>query len=151
MRKKFKKSLVFCVDFDGTCVTHSYPNLGHEIGAVKVLKALVEKGHKLILWTMRCDDQKEVILGKEHDNYKIHGGDFLTQAVEWFASHEIPLYSKQRNPSQDIWTTSPKCYADYYIDDAALGVPLKFNEELSDRPYVDWDGVETILKANGII
>lgn len=41
------------IDFDGTCVTHNHPTIGEEIGAVPVLKALVAKGHNLILFTMR--------------------------------------------------------------------------------------------------
>ena len=45
--------MVIAVDFDGTCVTHDYPAVGKEIGAVPVLKALVQAGHKLILFTMR--------------------------------------------------------------------------------------------------
>ena len=45
--------MYIAVDFDGTCVTHDYPRIGKEIGATKVLKRLVEAGHKLILNTMR--------------------------------------------------------------------------------------------------
>lgn len=48
--------MVITVDFDGTCVTHEFPKVGHDIGAVPVLKQLVEKGHHIILRTMRCDD-----------------------------------------------------------------------------------------------
>ena len=29
-----------CIDFDGTCVTHEYPKVGKQIGAVSVLKEL---------------------------------------------------------------------------------------------------------------
>lgn len=60
------------IDFDGTCVTHDYPRIGKDIGAVPVLKELVERGHKLILNTMRS--------GKE-----------LEDAVEWFKKM-ISLY-----------------------------------------------------------
>jgi hypothetical protein len=37
-----KESIVIAVDFDGTCVTHEYPRVGQDIGAVPVLKKLVE-------------------------------------------------------------------------------------------------------------
>jgi len=30
-----------CIDFDGTCVTHEFPKVGKDIGAVPVLKKLV--------------------------------------------------------------------------------------------------------------
>ena len=45
--------LIIAVDFDGTCVTHEYPDIGRDIGAAPVLKRLVESGVRLILWTMR--------------------------------------------------------------------------------------------------
>ena len=37
--------MILAVDFDGTCVTHEFPEVGRDIGAVPVLKELVEKGH----------------------------------------------------------------------------------------------------------
>lgn len=43
--------MIIAVDFDGTCVTHEY--VGKEIGAAEVLKELTDKGHKIILFTMR--------------------------------------------------------------------------------------------------
>jgi len=33
------------VDFDGTCVSHAYPEVGIDIGAIPVLKRLVSNGH----------------------------------------------------------------------------------------------------------
>jgi hypothetical protein len=30
--------VIIAVDFDGTCVTHEYPKVGRDIGAVPVLK-----------------------------------------------------------------------------------------------------------------
>lgn len=139
--------MTIAVDFDGTCVTHSFPELGKDIGAVPVLKELINKGHQLILWTMRCDGQVEQQFG----NYKMHGGDFLTQAVNWFEENDIPLFGIQRNPVQDTWTTSPKAYAQLYIDDAALGCPLKFKPEFDSRPFVDWVEVEKLLIQQGIL
>ena len=49
------KSLEIVVDFDGTCVTHEFPKVGLDIGAVPVLKKLVAVGHRLILFTMRSN------------------------------------------------------------------------------------------------
>jgi hypothetical protein len=43
-----------CIDFDGTCVKHEFPNIGQEIPmAVQTMKDLVAKGHNIILFTMR--------------------------------------------------------------------------------------------------
>lgn len=133
--------MIIAIDFDGTCVTHEHPELDRDIGAVPVLKKLVDNGHKLILWTMRCDS------GVESGQF-ISG---LKDAVKWFEDNGIPLYGIQRNPEQDTWTLSPKCYANLYIDDAALGCPLIYNESMSNRPFVDWIKVETLLKELNII
>lgn len=140
--------IVIAVDFDGTCVTHNYPELGKDIGAVPILKRLVDKGHKLILYTMRSNENEEKLL---ENGYKIHKGDFLQQAIDWFVDNDIPLYAIQRNPTQDEWTQSPKCYANLYIDDAALGCPLIYNINISDRPFVDWERVEQLLIVKGLL
>ena len=120
------------LDFDGTCVTHDFPKTGKDIGSIPVLKELVNKGHKLILFTMRS---------------KIH----LENAVKWFEENDIPLYGIQENPSQWRWTSSPKSYADMMIDDSALGCPLKIDKTLSDRPFVDWEKVRELLIENNIL
>lgn len=50
--------MIIAVDFDGTCVTHEFPRVGAEIGAAEVLKELTDKGHKIILFTMRSHQLK---------------------------------------------------------------------------------------------
>ena len=124
--------MYIAIDFDGTCVTHDYPKIGKEIGATKVLKRLVEAGHKLILNTMRSDKE-------------------LQDAVNWFKKNGIELYGVNENPTQKRWTNSPKVYAHMYIDDAAFGCPLINAPELSDRQFVDWDSVGRKLIQMGII
>jgi len=120
------------IDFDGTCVTHAYPDIGQDIGAVPVLKRLVSAGHKLILNTMRC-------------------GQELQDAVDWFKENDIPLYGVNEDPGQKEWTQSPKVFANMYIDDAALGCPLIVpvspypNDRVIDRPYVDWKLISEFL------
>ena len=117
---------VFAVDFDGTCVTHQFPEVGTDIGAQGVLRRIVDEGGKLILWTMRSDQ-------------------YLQEAVEWFEKNHLPLYGVQSNPTQVEWTKSPKAYAHCYIDDAALGCPLAIPEDTDKRPYVDWEKVEMLI------
>lgn len=173
--KKFN-STTFAIDFDGTCTTHEFPAVGKDIGAVPVLKRLVDSGHKLILWTMRADQQPKKVAEDFGTSYK---GQFLTEAVNWFIINDIPLYGIQKNPTQWTWTKSPKCYAEVYIDDAALGCPLKQDDLLfkkdkfmelygyspflspiqSDgycrysvaKPYVDWVRVQNILEDRKLI
>lgn len=140
------------VDFDGTCVTHDFPAVGKDIGAVPVLKQLTDAGHKLILFTMRSD--KKAVEVSEHDKSTgVHpvAGQYLTEAVNWFKENDIPLYGIQTNPTQKHWTESPKAYGELIIDDAALGAPLKFNRELSGRPFICWSTVESYLKNRNII
>lgn len=124
--------MIIGIDFDGTCVTHDYPEVGKDIGAVSVLKELVSNGHQFVLNTMRS--------GKE-----------LQDAVDWFNSNGIPLYGVNENPTQKQWTTSPKVYAHLYIDDAALGCPLKIDENLSNRPFVDWEVISFLLFENDAV
>jgi hypothetical protein len=121
-----------CIDFDGTCVTHSYPVVGKNIGAQAVLEKLIQNGHKLILFTMR-------------------GGEPLLDAIDWFHKNQIPLYGVNKNPRQEEWTSSPKAYGQLYIDDAALACPIKRDPTLSKRPFVDWEEVEKWLINNNII
>ncbi len=45
--------MIIAIDFDGTCVTHEYPDVRRSIGAVSVLKKIIDNGHQLILYTMR--------------------------------------------------------------------------------------------------
>ena len=135
--------MTIAIDFDGTCVTHEFPRVGRDIGAAPVLRALVDQGHQLILYTMRSDRKKG---GATNDlMIKDVTGDFLTDAVNWFKRNNIPLYGIQVNPTQQNWTTSPKCYAELYIDDAALGVPLIHVK--GERPYVDWIKVAEMLNV----
>lgn len=123
--------MIIAVDFDGTCVTHAYPEIGEYIGAQIVLRLLVKAGHKLILHTMR--DKEE-----------------LDEAVKWFEDNGIELYGINKNPTQDSWTDSPKAYANLYIDDAALGCPLLIDKK-TNRKFVDWFHVTTKLLNDGII
>lgn len=134
------------IDFDGTCVTHEYPAVGKNIGAEIVLKMLSENGHNLILFTMRCD-----VEGYEDGGVFTGPKTRLQDAVEWFADQNIPLYGIQFNPSQNEWTQSNKCYAQLYIDDAALGCPLISNLDYSGRPYVDWLEVYHYFIEKGVL
>jgi hypothetical protein len=111
------------VDFDGTCVSYEFPRIGKDIGAAPVLKKLVSEGHLIILNTMRC-------------------GKTLEEAVNWFRENDIPLHGVNEDPGQKKWTQSPKVFANIYIDDAALGAPLKINPDLSNRPFIDWPVIE---------
>lgn len=123
---------IIAVDFDGTCVEHNYPAIGMEVeGAVDVLRALNKRGHRIILNTMRS-------------------GEKLDAAVKWFRDRKVELWAVNRNPEQEEWTSSPKVYADLYIDDSALGCPIMFIDGLR-KPVVKWSKVRTLLENDGIL
>jgi hypothetical protein len=140
--------MIIAIDFDGTCVSHEFPKVGNEINSVPVLKRLVQNGHQLILFTMRSD-----VINPEGEDDELHleSGNYLTDAVNWFKTNGIPLYGIQTNPKQKSWTSSPKAYAQLYIDDAALGCPLLMNRSISNRPFVNWEEVERQLENMGIL
>jgi len=127
---------VIGLDFDGTVVKHKFPAIGEEVPyCLDVLKALQSAGHKIVLNTMRSDRPE---------------GAFLTDAVNFLAERGIELWGINENPNQKNWTTSPKVYANLYIDDAALGVPLKQDSE-DERPFVDWKTVGEMLLGHGYV
>ena len=128
--------MIIAVDFDGTCVTHEYPDVGKNIGAEIVLKALTDEGHGLILYTMRDHPADSGVQ------------DPLQEAIDWFSQNDIPLFGVNENPTQKSWTTSPKPYANLYIDDAALGM---LTIKLSKRSFVDWYATAFRLRWGGVL
>lgn len=125
-------SMIIAVDFDGTCVEHDYPSVGIDVeGAVEVLRAIVAKRHRLILFTMRS-------------------GSKLDDALRWFRDRKIELWGINENPEQREWTSSPKVYADLYIDDSAIGCPIRFIDGVR-HPVVNWSKIKSILESDGIL
>lgn len=140
--------MVIAIDFDGTCVTHEFPKVGKDINAVPVLKKLIKNGHKLVLFTMRSDLEE---VSSNDYNIENKAGKYLSEALKWFENNEIPLYGINSNPDQKSWTSSPKAYAELYIDDLALGCPIIYDQSYSSKAFVDWKTVEEWLKQSGII
>ncbi|MCH2213903.1 MAG: hydrolase [Flavobacteriales bacterium] len=98
-------SLKIAIDFDGTIVEHKYPEIGEEmLFAFDTLKALQEKGHKLILWTYRS-------------------GRRLEEAVEYCESKGIKFYSINSSYPEEVMNEeiSRKIDADLFIDDRNVG------------------------------
>ena len=125
-------SMIIAVDFDGTCVEHEYPEVGMDVeGAVDVLKALRANGHRIILFTMRS-------------------GSKLDAALRWFKERKIDLWGINENPEQKEWTSSPKVFADLYIDDSAVGCPIMFVDG-ARRPMVNWAKVRAQLEYDGLL
>lgn len=98
--------MIFAIDFDGTLCEDDFPCIGKEIpGRIEKLKKLQKKGHKLILWTCRQND--------EH-------GAHLNNAVKWCADRGLVFDAVNENlpEVQKKWGgDTRKVYCDYYIDD----------------------------------
>lgn len=107
-----ENSKVIGVDFDGTIVEHKYPDIGKEmLFAFATLKALQQKGHKLILWTIRT-------------------GLLLEEAVEYCKNHGVIFYAVNKNYPEEILDdkTSRKLNADIFIDDRNVGGFIGWSE-----------------------
>ena len=111
---------VIAVDFDGTLCVDNFPNIGKQSRQQKkllnTLIKLQKKGHKLILWTNRGDNEKHKC---------------LTEAIEWCKEKGLSFDAINQNlkevEQKKISGYSPKIMADFYIDDKAL----QFNTEES--------------------
>ena len=99
--------MTIAVDFDGTIVKHRYPDIGEEIPfAVDTLKALQQRHHKLILWSVR-------------------EGELLDEAVEWCRKRGLEFYAINRDYPEETTDNTPhfsrKLKVDVFIDDRNLG------------------------------
>lgn len=129
--KKKKAGYVIAVDFDGTMVTHEYPYVGREVNLAKeVINMLGENGHRCFLYTMR-------------------DGSELLDAITYCQDNDINMCGWNESPEQ--FSESPKQYATFYIDDAAVGCPLLFNPEYSRRPFVNWVAIARYFEQLGLL
>ena len=114
-------SKVIAVDFDGTIVEHKYPAIGKEmLFAFATLKALQQKGHKLILWTIRT-------------------GPLLQEAVDYCEKNGVVFYAVNKNYPEETLDekVSRKLNADIFIDDRNVG------------GFMGWSEIWTTLHPDG--
>lgn len=95
------------VDFDGTIVTHEYPNIGEELPfATETLRMLIRDRHRVILWSVR-------------------EGKLLQDAIDWCRERGVEFYAVNRDyPEEEKEKNnhySRKLKADYFIDDRGIG------------------------------
>lgn len=98
--------MTIAVDFDGTIVSHEYPNIGKPIPfAIETLRKLQQEDHhQIILWSCR-------------------EGRLLQEAVDYCAARGLEFYSVNSNfpeETADI-VRARKLEADLFIDDRNLG------------------------------
>jgi len=115
---------VIAVDFDGTIVTHRYPEIGTVIdGAFETLKDLKRNGFTLILWTVR-------------------DGELLDEAVEFCRQHGLNFYAVNNEHPDEAFNPqymSRKIVADIYIDDRNVG------------GFIGWDKIRELLIPQTLI
>lgn len=126
-----EKLYTIAIDFDGTLVENAYPKIGKPIiFAFETLKALQEKGHRLILWTYRC-------------------GQELEDAVTFCKEKGIEFYAVNKSFPEEIFdhTQSRKILADIYIDDRNIGGLMEWGEMY--RMLVDDKPITSASKKKG--
>ena len=130
--------MVIGLDFNGTLMSYDYPySIGKDIGAVPVLKRLLAKGHEFVLMTSVSPNEA----GPARQRF--------AEMLAWFVENDIPYIGINENPRCDAITAKPRL--DLIIDDHALGIPLKIDETISSRAFVDWQRVEQMLEARRIL
>lgn len=117
MTMAYAFTTVIALDVDSTVMTHGYPGLGEDLGAIPWLKKALEldpQHIKFILCTMRAGESAQV-------------------AKEWLEEQGIPIWSVNCHPEQHVWTDSPKPHYHILCDDRAVGTPL------DDDGNIEWD------------
>ena len=107
-----KDKLIIAVDFDGTIVEDAYPGIGEpRIFAFETLKRLQKDGHRIILWTYRCNTR-------------------LDEAVLFCKENGIEFYAVNKSFPEEEFNgdVSRKIMADLFIDDRNIGGILGWGE-----------------------
>lgn len=97
--------MIFAIDFDGTIVEHKYPKIGDLLpGARRIINALYNKGHYIIIWTCRLEPE-------------------LTEMINFLKTMRIKYHKVNENAPLKLlgYKPDPKVFANVYIDDLNLG------------------------------
>ena len=114
--------IIIAVDFDGVLVKENYPEIGRDLGARYWLGNLNSLGAELVLWTCRTEESfKEMEVWLEGTYADVFTG----------------INTKPQNAPFD--DDPRKIYANIYVDDHALGAPMKNDPRTDDPPVFDWD------------
>lgn len=121
-------SKLIAVDFDGTVVEHNYPEIGREmLFAFATLRALQQKGNRLILWTYR-------------------EGARLDEAVAYCKRHGFVFDAVNENypGEREEGNYNRKLKADIFIDDRNLG-GFPGWEQVWQRLYPEGDSFRHVI------
>ena len=100
----FNDTLIIAVDFDGTIVEDAYPKIGKpNLFAFETLKKLQDEGHRLILWTYRCDNRlDEAVKFCESNGVFFYAVNSSFPEEKYSDAHHFTFISLLNNPGAVI-------------------------------------------------
>lgn len=98
--------MIIAVDFDGILCKNKFPEIGKpNYEVISLVRQLMDKGHEVILWTSRVDNE-------------------LTAALNWCYDYGLHFCAVNENAPSNVEkyidkypNGTRKVYADIYIDD----------------------------------
>lgn len=98
--------MIIAVDFDGILCENKFPEIGEpRYKIISYVRQLIDKGHEVILWTVRNGQELENAVKWCHD-YGLH-----------FCAVNDQAPSNKKEYADRYETETRKVYADIYIDD----------------------------------
>lgn len=135
--------MIIYLDFDGTCVEHSYPMMGrYNAGCIEVLVKLQQAGHKIILNTYRVDISQESL--EQALKWFTNFWMFVPEGIELQPITEFTPSKIEPAPWMEIYNDS------IFIDDIAANIPL-IEARMESNWMVNWKLIEKDLINNKII
>src|SRR5690606_27227965 len=117
--------MMFAIDFDGTIVEEAYPDIGAlKPHARRVIQRIHREGGRIAIWTARNKTFDDVV-----KKFLISNGIPFDVYNDHFPENKVKYNWKKE-------TSSPKMFADMYIDDRGFGI--------KDRK-IDWLEIEAYL------
>lgn len=121
------------IDFDGTLVHHSYPEIGDWVpGAKEALLEFQRLGAQMFLWTVRSNKQRSGLLA-------------LQAAQKFLEDAGVVMAGYNDDPETNYYFGGPKIDADVVIDDKNFGCPLAWTTD--GTAYVDWSRITPVIVA----
>lgn len=115
--------MIIAIDFDGVLAANEFPEIGRDLGSRYWLGCLKALGAEMVLWTCRS-------------------GASFKEMEAWIEEHgfgEMFAAVNAKAPNAPFDDDPRKIYATVYVDDRALGAPMKNDVRTEDPPYYDWD------------
>ncbi len=126
--------MIIAVDFDGILCENKFPSIGApKYEVISLVRQLIDKGHEVILWTSRVDEE-------------------LIAAIDWCGDRGLHFTSINENAPSNIakWKEkypngTRKVYADIYIDDHNAEYAESVNQSVAYNKLVQIleNGVKT--------